>query len=81
MRLSILDSGHTLRHRLQMRVMAMVRGTKLPDVVRTLLYRRDFFGKPFGRLTHHAIQESPHWSIGECELFAAFVSRQNQCTF
>jgi hypothetical protein len=81
MRLSVLDSGHSLRYKLQMRVMSLIRGATLPDVVRMLLYRREFFGKPFGRLTHHAIQESPHWSIGECELFAAFVSRQNHCPF
>ena len=81
MRLAVLDSGHKLRHKAMMRVMGWVMRGAVPDVVRTTLYRPSSFGKPFGKATHHAIQESDHWKIGEAELFAAFVSRQNQCPF
>jgi DnaJ-domain-containing protein 1 len=50
-------------------------------VIRTILYRPDFFGKHFSALTQTVMRESRHWSAGECELFAAFVSRKNQCHF
>ena len=55
--------------------------TDPPDVLRTLLYRPEFFGKAFGTLTQSVMRHSQEWSDGECELFAAFVSRKNHCPF
>lgn len=81
MRLARLESGHRLPQKLLMWVMRLVMGDAVPDVVRTLLYRREFFGKPFSAMLHPLMRQSREWSDGECELFAAFVSRQNQCPF
>ena len=81
MRIGVLENGHKLRYKLMMKAMSVVIRGAVPDVIKTTLYRRPFFGKAFGDVTHHAIQESDHWKIGECELFAAFVSKQNQCPF
>ena len=60
-----------------MRVMA----GHAPGVVRTLLYRKDFFGGKFSTLTQQVMRGPSPWSVGEREVFAAFVSRLNQCVF
>jgi hypothetical protein len=52
-----------------------------PGVVRTLLYRKDFFGRSFSALTQQVMRGPSVWSVGEREIFAAFVSRRNQCVF
>lgn len=52
-----------------------------PGVVRTLLYRKEFFGRPFSELTQHVMRGPSPWTVGERETFAAFVSRLNQCVF
>jgi hypothetical protein len=81
MRLDNIESGGSLPARLKLGIMRLMMGTRVPDVIRTLLYRPDFFGKHFSDLTQTVMRESRHWSAGECELFAAFVSRQNKCLF
>ena len=54
---------------------------RLPDVLRTLWYRRERFGRP-GLKAAQAIMRGPsEWTAGERELFAAFVSVRNQCPF
>jgi hypothetical protein len=52
-----------------------------PGVVRTLFYRKEFFGGPFTELTQQVMRGPSPWSVGEREIFAAFVSRLNQCVF
>ena len=52
-----------------------------PGVVRTLLYRKAFFGRPFSDALDLAMRGPSDWSAGERELFAAFVSSLNQCPF
>jgi hypothetical protein len=52
-----------------------------PGVVRTLFYRKEFFGRPFSELTQQVMRGPSPWSVGERETFAAFVSRLNQCVF
>ena len=81
MRLARLDNGQSLKHRLMLKVMGWVMRTDPPDVLRTLLYRPKFLGNAFGALTQSVMRGSKEWSDGECELFAAFVSRKNQCPF
>jgi hypothetical protein len=51
------------------------------DVVRTMRYRSELFGRPFSAALQQAMRGPSDWSPGERELFAAFVSRQNQCVF
>ena len=50
-------------------------------VLKTLHYRPDLFGRPFSDALDLAMRGESHWSAGERELFAAFVSALNQCPF
>ena len=81
MRLKAVERGDRLADRLLFAVMRVVSGFRAPDVVRTLRYRKDFFGAPH-RAHSQAVMRGPSaWTVGERELFAAFVSRLNQCLF
>ena len=80
MRLQRVHRGHTLADKLKLAVMRLMAG-HAPGVVRTLLYRKDFFGERFSELTQQVMRGPSAWSVGEREMFAAFVSRRNQCVF
>src|SRR4051812_42018528 len=51
------------------------------DVVKTVLYRPEFFGRPFVTLVREVLRGPSDWTVGERELMAAVVSRTNACTF
>ena len=55
--------------------------TEPVDVIKVLLYRPEFFGTPFSAATQQALRGPSDWSVGERELFAAYVSRLNRCRF
>ena len=80
MRLQRVHKGHGLPDKLMLGVMRILMG-HAPGVVRTLLYRKAFFGRPFSDLTQQVMRGPSEWSVGERETFAAFVSRLNQCVF
>ena len=80
MRLPKVHGGHRLRDRIVLRVMRVAMG-HAPGVVRTLLYRKEFFGRPWGALTQQVMRGPSDWTVGERETFAAVVSRFNQCVF
>ena len=80
MRLTRVHRGHLLADKMRLAAMRVMTG-HAPGVVRTLLYRKGFFGAKFSELTHEVMRGPSQWSVGERELFAAFVSRLNQCVF
>jgi hypothetical protein len=80
MHLQAVERGHRLRHRLMLGAMRFALGD-VPDVVRTLFYRPELFGRAFGDAVQAVMRGPSDWTVGERELFAAFVSRQNQCSF
>ena len=81
MRLRRVPQGPSaLRDKALLAVMRLVRG-HAPGVVRTLLYRKEFFGRPWSALTHEVMRGPSEWTVGERETFAAVVSRFNQCVF
>jgi hypothetical protein len=80
MRLQRVHRGHTLPDKIKLAAMRLMAG-HAPGVVRTLLYRKDFFGERFSELTQQVMRGRSAWSVGEREMFAAFVSRRNQCVF
>ncbi|HET8527552.1 MAG TPA: hypothetical protein VFL60_01480 [Gaiellaceae bacterium] len=51
------------------------------DISVALRYRPELFGRPFGALMQEIMKGPSAWSEAERELFAAFVSAQNQCPF
>ena len=80
MRLPRVHSGHRLRDKAMLGMMRLVTG-HAPGVVRTLKYRKEFFGGHWTELTQQVMRGPSPWSVGEREIFAAFVSRLNQCVF
>jgi len=80
MRLSNVERGH-VPDRLLYAVIRTLSGFRAPDVVRTLRYRKAFFGAPHSAHTQASMRGPSAWSVGERELFAAFVSRLNRCHF
>ena len=81
MRLTRLDHGHTLAQKALLLLIRLVSGFRAPDVVKTLFYRKAFFGDRQSRLTEEVMRGPSDWSVGERELFAAYVSRLAQCPF
>lgn len=81
MRLERVTRGDSLGERLLHGVVRLASGHRLPDVVRTMRYRKDFFGA--AQMTHtQAVLRGPSpWSVGERELMAAYVSALNRCRF
>jgi hypothetical protein len=51
------------------------------DISLAMRYRPELFGQPFGELLQDVMKGPSDWTEGERELFAAFVSAQNQCPF
>ncbi len=80
MRLKRVHTGHRFKDKLLLSVMRAMMG-HAPGVVHTLLYRKEFFGRPFSELTQQVMRGPSEWTVGERETFAAFVSRLNQCVF
>lgn len=81
MRLTKVRSGHRLPQKLLLTVIRVMSGAEPVDVIKVLLYRPTFFGTPFSAATQAALRGPSAWSVGERELFAAFVSRLNHCRF
>ena len=81
MRLMVVERGHRLPQKLLMGVIRVVSRRRVPDIIRTLLYRPEFFGNPFSAYIQAVLRGPSTWSVGERELFAAFTSRLNQCEF
>ncbi len=81
MRLRNVERCGGLRNRLMLWLIRLLSGFRAPDVVRTLWYRKAFFGDPHSRHTQAVMRGPSEWTIGERELFAAFVSNLNKCLF
>jgi hypothetical protein len=81
MRLSCVDRGHRLPQKLMLTLMRMVCFGEPLDVTKTLMYRPEFFGKPFCALAQAILRGPSAWSVGERELFGAFTAQVNHCGF
>jgi hypothetical protein len=81
MRLGRVEHGHRLREKLKLILIRLVSRRRVPDVVKTILYRPEFWGRPMCAWTQAVMRGPSEWSVGERELFAAFTSRINQCVF
>ena len=81
MRLKNVERGHRLPQKLMLGMIRLMTRQRAPDVLRTLFYRPELFGKHFGASVQSCLRGPSEWSVGERELFAAFVSKTNQCPF
>ena len=81
MRLRCLEDGHDPQEAQLLELIRAERGADPPDVLKTLHYRPELFGRPFSDTLELAMHGQSDWSVGERELFAAFVSSVSHCPF
>jgi uncharacterized peroxidase-related enzyme len=81
MRLAILDSGHGFGTKVLFAFIRALSRQPVPDAVKLVTYRPDFYGAPMKKVTHEAMRGPSAWSVGDRELMAAFVSKVNECEF
>ena len=81
MRLKRVERGQGLKPRLIYAMIRLMQGRRAPDIVRTIMYRPEFLGRPMSVWTQAVMRGSSEWSVGDRELFAAFTSKLNQCVF
>jgi hypothetical protein len=58
---------------------ATLGGTPGPVLIAS--YNKAFFGNGWAPCMKEGMRRSREWSVGEVELFAAFVSRANACAY
>jgi hypothetical protein len=75
-----LDLPHTPEAREQIAAL-QERDGWVSDISQALRYRSELFGQPFSELLQQVMKGPSEWTEAERELFAAFVSVQNQCPF
>ena len=80
MRLRILETGHRPLQKFFLALIKRYIG-EVPGPVLTMSYRRELFGRFFAASLHEGMRGAKEWRLGEVELFAAFVSKLNQCPF
>lgn len=81
MRLAVLDTGHDRPAALTLRLMARLTRSDPPEIVSLGCYRHRFFGTPFFDLVQDLMRGPSSWTVGERELFAAYISKTNECPF
>jgi hypothetical protein len=81
MRLSRLESGHRWPQKLLLGFIRAITFSEPVDIIKIFMYRPEYFGKSFCDLGHAVLRGPSTWSVGERELFGAFTSKLNRCTF
>jgi len=80
MRLAALTKPMHLRQRVRY-ALANIWGRRIPGPILALSYRRNACGRHLARCVQEALRGAREWSVGEIEIFAAFVSKLNRCEF
>lgn len=81
MRLSILDHGHTFKTKALFAMIRIMSRHPVQDVVKTIMYRPEFFGGHMGKVFQEVMRGPSEWTVGERELMAAYISKTNECEF
>jgi hypothetical protein len=81
MRLFVVERGHRFPQKLQLAMIRVFTRRRAVDIIRTVMYRPEFFGRPMNEWTQRVMRGPSDWAVWERELFAAFTSRLNQCVF
>ncbi len=77
MRLMILDRGHSFRTKALLALIRIFSGHPVLDVIKFVKYRPEFCGAQ--EITHEAMRGPSSWSVGDRELMAAFIAKNNEC--
>ena len=56
-------------------------GDTTPGPMLIVSYNKPFFGNGWAPCLKEGMRSASEWSVGEVELFAAFVSRVNSCAY
>ncbi|HET9708999.1 MAG TPA: hypothetical protein VFP39_11920 [Gemmatimonadales bacterium] len=81
MRLQAVERGHRLPQKFILAMIRLMSGRRAVDIIRTIFYRPEFFGRPISAWTQAVMRGPSPWNVWERELFAAFVSNLNRCRF
>ena len=81
MRLQAVARGRGIGTKAKFAMIRLMTGDPTLDVVKTLSFRPAYFGDPFNELAEEVMRGPSEWTVGERELFAAFVSERNRCEF
>ncbi len=81
MRLQILEKGFRPLQKAILGMIRVISGGKVPGPILVLSYRRELCGKDLAACFQEGMRRATEWSLGEVELFAAFVSRLNECKY
>jgi hypothetical protein len=79
MRLPAVTRGERFGHRVAFLMIRLTQRRRAPDIVRTLMFRGEFFGSKM--MFQEVLRGPSPWTIGERELFAAYVSKLNACEY
>jgi hypothetical protein len=80
MRLETVKQPKNLKQRLAFRLMRWLVG-QVPGPILTFSHRPHFFGRAFSDASQEVLRGPSEFSVGERELFAAFVSKLNDCRY
>jgi len=82
MRLKVIETDHRrLKHRVMFKIMPLLMRVDVPDVLKVLTFRPEYFGDRFSPLVQSALRGDSEWSPAQRELFAAFTARVHECKF
>jgi len=81
MRLKILEEGFRPLQKAILSLLRAISGGKVPGPILVLSYRRDLCGKYLAACYQEGMRKATEWTLGEVELFAAFVSKLNRCKY
>lgn len=81
MRPEILENGYRPLQKVILGMIGAITGGHAPGPMLTLSYRRELCGKYLAACYQEGMRKATEWSLGEIELFAAFVSKLNECKY
>jgi hypothetical protein len=81
MRLQVLENGFRPLQKLILSFIKAMSGGHVAGPMLVMSYRRELFGKYIVKCYQEGMRAAKHWTLGEVETFAAFVSNLNKCKF